>query len=102
MDADAFRYIANCPARIAHETNGLVLIFLSEVSACHQNSSSACSQRRPLADCLQDRKRSTHAYLARRRAEGKADREIRRSIKRYITRQLYRTLTTAMNPEYHS
>ena len=40
----------------------------------------------------------TQNYLARRRTEGKSDREIRRSIKRYITRQLYRTLTTAMNP----
>ena len=42
--------------------------------------------------------RVTVDYLARRRAEGKSDREIRRSIKRYITRQLYRTLTAAMNP----
>jgi transposase len=40
----------------------------------------------------------TQAYLARRRAEGKSDREIRRCIKRYITRQLYRALTAAMNP----
>jgi transposase len=40
----------------------------------------------------------TQEYLARRRAEGKSDREIRRSIKRYIARQLYRTLTAAMNP----
>jgi transposase len=41
---------------------------------------------------------TTQAYLARRRAEGKSDREIRRCIKRYIARQLYRTLTTALNP----
>jgi transposase len=34
----------------------------------------------------------THAYIARRRAEGKSDNEIRRSIKRYIARELYRTL----------
>lgn len=34
----------------------------------------------------------THAYVARRRAEGKSDNEIRRSIKRYIARELYRTL----------
>jgi transposase len=40
----------------------------------------------------------TQNYLAGRRAEGKSDHEIRRSIKRYITRRLYRTLTTAMNP----
>lgn len=34
----------------------------------------------------------TRAYLERRRAEGKTDREIRRCLKRYIARQLYRTL----------
>jgi len=34
----------------------------------------------------------THAYIARRRAEGKSDNEIRRSMKRYIARELYRTL----------
>ena len=38
----------------------------------------------------------TRAYLLRRRAEGKTDREIRRALKRYITRELYRHLTTAM------
>ena len=36
----------------------------------------------------------THAYIARRRAEGKTDREIRRILKRYIARELYRTLNT--------
>ena len=41
---------------------------------------------------------ATRAYLTRRRAEGKTDREIRRCLKRYIARQLYRTLTTAMAP----
>jgi transposase len=41
---------------------------------------------------------TTKAYVARRRAEGKPKREIRRCLKRYIARQLYRTLTTAMNP----
>ena len=41
---------------------------------------------------------TTKAYVARRRAEGKSKREIRRCLKRYIARQLYRTLTTAMNP----
>lgn len=34
----------------------------------------------------------THAYIAKRQAEGKSDNEIRRSIKRYIARELYRTL----------
>jgi transposase len=44
---------------------------------------------------------ATHAYVERRRAEGKTDREIRRCLKRYITRQLYRTLhaTTAKDTE---
>jgi transposase len=41
---------------------------------------------------------TTRAYLTRRRAEGKTDREIRRCLKRYITRQLYRTLTATMTP----
>ena len=36
----------------------------------------------------------THAYLTRRRAEGKTDRDIRRILKRYIARELYRTLNT--------
>jgi transposase len=34
----------------------------------------------------------TRAYVQRRRAEGKTDREIRRCIKRYLARHLYRTL----------
>lgn len=34
----------------------------------------------------------TRAYVARRREEGKTDREIRRCIKRYIARHVYRTL----------
>jgi transposase len=42
---------------------------------------------------------TTQAYVARRRAEGKSDREIRRCIKRYTARQLYRTLTAAMTPD---
>ena len=41
---------------------------------------------------------ATLAYLARRRTQGKSDREIRRCLKRYIARQLYRALTTAMTP----
>lgn len=41
---------------------------------------------------------ATQAYVARRTAEGKSSREIRRCIKRYIARQLYRALTAAMTP----
>jgi transposase len=37
----------------------------------------------------------TRAYVQRRRAEGKTDREIRRCIKRYLARHLYRTLSQA-------
>jgi transposase len=40
----------------------------------------------------------TQAYVARRTAEGKNPREIRRCLKRYIARQLHRALTTAMTP----
>jgi len=42
---------------------------------------------------------ATQAYVLRRRAQGKSDREIRRCIKRYVTRQLFRALTTAMTPD---
>ena len=35
----------------------------------------------------------TLAYVQRRRAEGKTDKEIRRCIKRYLARHLYRTLS---------
>ena len=38
----------------------------------------------------------TRAYVARRTAEGKSLREIRRCLKRYITRELYRSLTATM------
>jgi transposase len=38
----------------------------------------------------------TRDYVARRTAEGKTTREIRRALKRYITRELYRSPTTAM------
>jgi transposase len=38
---------------------------------------------------------TTRAYIARRTAEGKSEREIRRCLKRYITRQLYRAMTAA-------
>ena len=34
----------------------------------------------------------TKAYIERRRAEGKTDREIKRCLKRYVTRQLFRQL----------
>ena len=37
----------------------------------------------------------TRDYLARRTAEGKTPREIRRTLKRYITRELYQALTVA-------
>ncbi len=38
----------------------------------------------------------TRDYIARRTAEGKTSREIRRSLKRYITRELYRSLNATM------
>jgi transposase len=40
----------------------------------------------------------TQAYVARRTAQGKTPREIRRCLKRYIARELYRQLTRTMNP----
>ncbi len=40
----------------------------------------------------------TRAYIARRTAEGKTTREIRRRLKRYIARELYRHLNRAMKP----
>ena len=40
----------------------------------------------------------TRAYVARRTAEGKTAREIRRCLKRYIARELYRQLTQSMKP----
>jgi transposase len=40
----------------------------------------------------------TRAYVARRTAEGKTRREIRRCLKRYIARELYRHLTRSMKP----
>jgi transposase len=39
----------------------------------------------------------TRAYVARRTAEGKTQRETRRCLKRYITRELYRQLNRSMN-----
>jgi transposase len=38
----------------------------------------------------------TRAYIAKRTAQGKTLREIRRCLKRYITRELYRALNTAL------
>lgn len=38
----------------------------------------------------------THDYIAKRRAQGKTDREIRRCLKRYVAREIHRELTTAM------
>jgi transposase len=40
----------------------------------------------------------TRAYVARRTAEGKTTREIRRCLKRYIARELYRQLNRSMKP----
>jgi transposase len=40
----------------------------------------------------------TRAYVARRTAEGKTAREIRRCLKRYIARELYRQLNQSMKP----
>lgn len=37
----------------------------------------------------------THAYIAKRRAQGKSDNEIRRSLKRYLARELFRTLESS-------
>ena len=53
------------------------------------------SLNRALHDIAKTRMRCdprTIAYLQRRRAEGKSDREIRRCLKRYIARELYRAL----------
>jgi len=41
---------------------------------------------------------ATLAYIARRRAEGKTDKEIRRCLKRYLARHLYRTLNNQLTP----
>ena len=38
----------------------------------------------------------THAYVARRKAEGKSDREIRRCLKRYVARHLFRVMEGAI------
>lgn len=53
------------------------------------------SLNRALHDILLTRWRMcprTHAYIAKRRAQGKSDNEIRRSLKRYLARELFRTL----------
>lgn len=41
---------------------------------------------------------TTRAYIARRRGQGKTDREIRRCLKRYIARQLFRQLQRGPAP----
>ena len=51
---------------------------------------------RALHDIVKTRWRDcprTRAYIEKRRAEGKNDREIRRCIKRYVARELFRALT---------
>jgi len=35
----------------------------------------------------------TRAYVEKRRAEGRTDKEIRRCLKRYLARRIYRSLT---------
>jgi len=42
---------------------------------------------------------NTRAYVDRRRAEGKTDREIRRILKRYLARSIYRHLNAASNTQ---
>jgi hypothetical protein len=37
----------------------------------------------------------TRAYVQRRLADGKTNKEIRRCLKRYVCRQIFRTLTAA-------
>jgi transposase len=39
----------------------------------------------------------TKAYVARREAEGKTPKEIRRCLKRYLAREIYRTLTASLD-----
>ena len=39
----------------------------------------------------------TQAYVRRRLAEGKTERDIRRCIKRYLARHLYRALNKQLN-----
>ena len=43
----------------------------------------------------------THAYIAKRRTEGKTDNEIRRLLKRYIVREIYRYLNTEIAARQH-
>jgi transposase len=40
---------------------------------------------------------TTQAYAARRRGEGKTDREIKRCLKRYVARQMFRLLENPPN-----
>lgn len=50
-----------------------------------------CTLRRVVLTRLANDPR-THAYVTRRRAEGKSDREIQRCLKRYVARHLFRVL----------
>jgi transposase len=50
-----------------------------------------CALRRVVLTRLASDSR-THAYVNRRRAEGKSDREIQRCLKRYVARHLFRLL----------
>jgi hypothetical protein len=54
--------------------------------------------QRPLIPTLPRPCPATQAYIARRTAEGKTIREIKRCLKRYITRELFRALTVTMTP----
>ena len=57
------------------------------------------AMNRALHDILNTRWRAcarTHAYIEKRRSEGKTDKEIRRCLKRYIARELHHTLTKIM------
>ena len=39
----------------------------------------------------------TRAYVEKRRAEGKSDREIRRCLKRYLARRVFRILADSVS-----
>jgi hypothetical protein len=70
-------------------------------STCSGTNTSGCKLTPPTVHTIVLTRASqdpaTRAYIARRTAEGKTMREIKRCLKRYIARQLYRELerTTA-------
>ena len=75
MDADTLRYFGDGPARIEDEANGLILVFLGEVTACrHAISSAAFSGslrpsvykigNGPIDDLESDEKAERLAWLA--------------------------------------